>query len=81
MVSLLTTEEILTSIQLPLGGVIVAFDALDNVSKLLAIIVEATDLLSIPPVLDPVTKKPSENTSSIDCLTSVVSQLSEKLSL
>ena len=65
-----------------LGDIIVAFDALDNASKLPAIFVEATDLLSIPPVvLDPIAKKLSENTSSIDCLTSVVSQLSEKFSL
>ena len=65
-----------------LGDIIVAFDALDNASKLPAIFVEATDLLSIPPVvLDPIAKKLSENTFSIDCLTSVVSQLSEKFSL
>ena len=65
-----------------LGDIIVAFDTLDNASKLPDIFVEATDLLSIPPVVpDPITKKLSENTSSIDCLTSVVSQLSEKFSL
>ena len=64
-----------------LGDVIVAFDALDNASKLPDIFVEATDLLSIPSVvLDPIVKKLSENTSSIDCLTSVISQLSEKFS-
>ena len=62
-----------------LGDIIVAFDALDNVSKLPAIFVEATDLLAIPPVvLDPIAKKLSDNTS---CLTSVVSQLSETFAL
>ena len=63
-----------------LGDIIVAFDTLDNASKPPAIFVEATDLLSISPVLDPIAKKLSENTSSIDGLTSVVSQLSEKTS-
>ena len=38
-----------------LGDIIVAFDALDNVP---ATFVEATDFLSIPPVvLDPIAKK------------------------
>lgn len=65
-----------------LGDIIVAFDTLDNASKLPAIFVEATDLFSIPPVvLDPVAKRLSENTYSIDCFTSVVSQLSEKFSI
>ena len=44
-----------------LGDIMTAFDALDNACKLLAIFVEATDLLSIPPVvLDPIAKKLSE---------------------
>ena len=46
------------------------------------IFVEATDLLSIPPVvLDPIAKKLSENTTSIDSLTSIMTKLSEKFSL
>ena len=85
LVSHLKTEEIVTSVQfliLFLGDIIFAFDALDNTSKLPVIFVEATDLRSIPPVvLDPTAKKLSENTSSIDCLTSVISQLSENFSL
>lgn len=65
-----------------LGDIIVAFDTLDNANKLPAIFLEATDLLTIPPVaLDPIAKRLSDNTSSIDGLTSVVSQLSEKFSL
>ena len=61
-----------------LGDIITAFDALDNACKLPAIFVEATDLLSIPPVvLDPIVKKQSENTSSIDGLTSTVTKLSD----
>ena len=65
-----------------LSDIMTAFDALDNVCKLPAIFLEATDLLSIPPVLlDPIAKKLSENTSSIDGLTSIVTKLSEKFSL
>lgn len=51
-----------------LGDIIVAFDTLDNASKLPAIFLEATDLLTIPPVvLDLIAKRLSDNTSSIDC--------------
>ena len=65
-----------------LGDIITAFDALDNACKLPAIFVEATDLLSIPPVvMDPIAKKLAENTSSIDGLTSTVNKLSENFSL
>ena len=41
-----------------LGDILVDFDTLDNASKLPAIFVEATDLLTIPSVvLDPIVKK------------------------
>lgn len=60
-----------------LGDIVVAFEVLDNANKLPFIFLEANDLLSIPPViLDPIAKKLSENTSSIECLSSAVSQLS-----